>query len=236
MSRYRWLQADWPLSVRTLAKQIRQRPFSDDGSSGFILDRVRDDFLEARYVERYEYEETVADPFGKELVFNRLEFLQTAFRATSEWPGLELVDAPRSTQSLVSQFLEITNFGLPISPLTVDVMTWVNLFQECFGSQVVIDSIQLGAVQIEKGVRAKVVLKGEEDVRAACKDLVGGRKHVLEKLQFRVVRGQFRTSVLIANNAAVKIDGSDLHDEVLASLRDSLPSTSSSIRAEQLSR
>jgi hypothetical protein len=144
MSRYRWLQADWPLQVRMLAKQIRQRSFSDDGSSGFILDRVRDDFLEARYVERYEYEETVADPFGKELTFNRLEFHQTSFRATPEWPGLELVDAPRSTQSLVSQLLEMTDFALPISPLTVDVMAWADVFQEHFGSRIVIDSIQLG--------------------------------------------------------------------------------------------
>jgi hypothetical protein len=67
-----------------------------------------------------------------------------------------------------------------------------------------------------------VVLKGEEDVRSACKELIGGRKHVLEKLQFRAV-GDSRTSVLIANNAAVKIDGSDLHDEVLVALRHSLP-------------
>jgi hypothetical protein len=223
MTRYRWLQADWSLPVRALAKQIRQRSFSNDGSSGFILDRVRDDFLEARYVERYEYEETVADPFGKELTFSRLEFHQTSFRAAPEWPGLELMDAPRSTQSLVSQLLEMTDFSLPVAPLTVDVMSWVNVFQEYFGSLVVIDSIQLGALQIAKGVRAKVVLKGEEDVRSACKELIGGRKHVLEKLQFRAVRGELRTSVLIANNAAVKIDGSDLHDEVLVALRHSLP-------------
>ncbi|PQV45031.1 hypothetical protein B0G83_119103 [Paraburkholderia sp. BL21I4N1] len=65
MTRYRWLQADWPLPVRSLATQIRQRSFSDDGSSGFILDRVLDDFLEARYVERYEYEETIADPSAR---------------------------------------------------------------------------------------------------------------------------------------------------------------------------
>lgn len=227
MSRYRWLQADWPLPVRTLAKRIRQRSFSEDGSSGFILDRVRDDFLEARYVERYEYEETVADPFGKELTFNRLEFYQTSFRAAPEWPGLELVDAPRSTQSLVSQLLEITDFALPIAPLTVDVMTWANVFQEHFGSRVVIDSIQLGALHIDRSVRAKVVLKGEEDVSSAYKELIGGRRHVLEKLQFRAVRGDLRASVLIANNAAVKIEGSDIHDEVLMALRDSLPKQAS---------
>ncbi len=223
MSRFRWLQADWPLPVRTLAKQIRQRAFSDDESSGFILDRVRDDFLEARYVERYEYEETIADPFGKEMTLNRLEFRQTSFRAAPGWPGLELVDAPRSSQSLVSQLLEITDFALPVTPLTVDVMGWADAFQQHFGNRIVIDSIQLGSLQIEHGVRAKVVLKGEEDVRTACKELIGGRKHILEKLQLRIAQGHLRSSVLMANNASVKIDGIELHDAILESLRHSLP-------------
>lgn len=223
MSRYRWMEAGWPVPIRSLAKRIQEHPFSNDESSGFILDRVRDDFLEARYIERYEFQETVADPFGKELTFDRLEFRQTSFRAALGWPGLELLDAPRSAQSLISQLLEATNFTLPIAPLTVDVIVWADAFQQAFGSPIVIDSIQLGALQLEDGIRAKVVLKGDKDVRAACMELIQGRKHVIEKLQCRVVRGHLRASMLIANNAAVKIEGHDLHDEVLLALRVSLP-------------
>lgn len=222
-SRYRWMQADWPVPIRTLAKRVKENTFSHDESSGFILDRVRDDFLEARFIERYEFQETVADPFGKELTFDRLEFRQTSFRAALGWPGLELVDAPRSSNSLVSQLLEATNFALPIAPLTVEVLMWVDSFQQVFGGPIVIDSIQLGSLQVEDSVRAKVVLKGDKDVRAACKELIRGRKHVLEKLQCRVVRGHLRASVLMANNAAVKIEGHDLHDDILQALRDSLP-------------
>lgn len=226
MSRYRWMQAAWPFSIRTLAKRVRELSFSTDESSGFILDRVRDDFLDARYVERYEFQETVADPFGKELTFDRLEFRQTAFRAAPGWPGLELVDAPRSSTSLVSRLLELTNFALPIAPITVGVLVWADSFQEAFGSPVVIDSIQLGSLQVEDGVRAKVVLKGDKDVRFACKELIRGRKHVLEKIQFRVVQGPLRASVLLANNAAVKIEGNDLRDDVLQALRTSIPKPS----------
>lgn len=66
------------------------------------------------------------------------------------------MDAPRSTQSPVSQLLEISNFALPVTPLTVDVMSWGDVFQEYFGCRVVIDSIQLGARQIERGLRQKL--------------------------------------------------------------------------------
>jgi hypothetical protein len=211
------------LPIRGLAKKIQQQSFTDSESTGFIMDRVRDDSLEARYIERYEYEETVLDPFGKELTLNRLEYRQTSFRAAPKWPGLELVDAPRSVQGLMSQLAEACNFDLVISPFTVNVMTWAEMFESDFDCSIVIDSIQLGALQVGKSVRAKVVLKGEEDVRPACDKLVSGKKHVLEKLQFRATREGMNTTVLMANNASVKIDSNGLHDETLAALRASIP-------------
>lgn len=223
MTRYRWLKAAWPTTVRTLAKHMRQQEFAEGRASGFILDRVRDESLEARYIERYEYTETVSDPYGKELTFDRLEFRQTAFRASPGWPGLELMNAPRSAQSLVSGLLEACNFELSISPLNVDVLTWADDLQKALGADAVIDSLQVAALVLADGVRAKVLLKGERDVRVACKELVQGRKHLIEKLQLRVVVGGLRATVVLTNAAVAKVDGSDVPVELLEKLRASIP-------------
>jgi hypothetical protein len=204
---------------------MRQQEFTEGRASGFILDRVRDDSLEARFVERYEYTETVSDPYGKELTFDRLEFRQTAFRARQGWPGLELLDAPRSTHSLVSSLLEACNFELSISPIDVNVLAWADEFQRVLGADAVIDSLQVAALMVADGVNAKVLLKGERDVRAACKELVQGRKHSLEKLQLRVVIGGARNTVVLTNAAAAKVDGNDVPTEIVDHLRVSLPPT-----------
>ena len=223
MTRHRWLRAEWPINIRTLAKRLRQQEFSEGRAGGFILDRVRDDSLEARFVERYEYTETVSDPYGKELTFDRLEFRQTTFRVTPGWPGLELLDAPRSTQSLVSGLLEATNFELAVSPIDVNVLAWADELQRALGVEAVIDSLQVAALMVADGIRAKVMLKGEEDVRAACKEIVQGRKHVLEKLQLRVAVGGARVTVLLSNGAGAKVDGIDVPVELVEHLRASLP-------------
>jgi len=223
VTRYRWLKADWPTTARTLAKRMHQQEFADGRASGFILDRVRDDSLEARFIERYEYTETVSDPYGKELTFDRLEFRQTAFRASPCWPGLELMNSPRSTQSLVSGLLQACNFELSISPLSVDVLTWADDLQEALRADAVIDSLQVAALVLADGVRAKVLLKGERDVRAACKELVQGRKHLIEKLQLRVVVGGIRATVVLTNAAVAKVDGSDVPVELIEKLRASIP-------------
>lgn len=226
MTRYRWLRAEWPMTIRTLAKRVRQHEFSEARASGFILDRVRDDSLEARFIERYEYTETVSDPYGKELTFDRLEFRQAAFRATPGWPGLELLDAPRSTQSLVSGLLEASDFELSVSPIEVNVLAWADELQRALGTEAVIDSLQIAALMVADGIKAKVMLKGEKDVRAACKEMLQGRKHVLEKLQLRVTVGGSRTTVVLTNGAGAKVDGIDVPVELVEHLRASLPKPS----------
>lgn len=223
MTRYRWLKAEWPTSIRILAKRMRQQEFTEGRASGFILDRVREDSLEARFIERYEYTETVSDPYGKELTFDRLEFRQTAFQVTPAWPGLELLDAPRSTQSLVSGLLEACNFELSLAPIDVNVLVWADEIQRALGADAVIDSLQVAALMVADGVKAKVLIKGDRDVRAACKELVQGRKHLLEKLQMRVAVGGARTTVVLTNVATAKIEGRDVPIELLEKIRASIP-------------
>lgn len=223
MTRYRWLQAEWPVSLRSLSKRMQHYEFAEGQASGFILDRARDDALNARFVERYEYTESIFDPYGKELSFDRLEFRQSYFRATLGWPGLELIDAPRSSQSLVTRLVEACNFELAVSPLSVDVIAWADAFQAALGAEAFIDSLQIGALLVDDGVKARILLKGDKDVRGASRELIQGRKHVLEKVQLRVMLAGNRCTIVLANAAAAKVDGSDVPDDVIDALRQSLP-------------
>lgn len=225
MSRYRWYRADWPISMRTLAKRFKTKSFNDDASEGFVIDRVRDEFLEARYVERLVYTDHVLDPFGKELSFDRVEFRQVAFRASADWPGLELVDAPRSSQSLVSRLGEATDFMLAIAPLEVDVLKWASALQEDIGLVALVDSLQLGALQLGEGITARAVLKGDRDVREACSKLTAGRKHTLEKVQLRLGPGG-RGHLLLTSSATARVNVQDPDGAMLCSLRGSLAQAS----------
>ena len=115
--RYKWLAVQWPIAMRTLGKRLKARPFGGEAMHGFVIDRIRDDTLEARYVERIEYTETITDPFGEELSFDRVEFRQSFFCATTHGPGLELRDPPRSLQPLMNRLSEATDFEVAINPL-----------------------------------------------------------------------------------------------------------------------
>lgn len=220
MNRYRWFRAEWPISMRVLAKRLKAKQFGDGVVDGFVIDRVRDDFLEARYVERFELEEVVRDPFGRELTFQRVEFRQTAVRATSGKVGLELQDAPRGTHGLVSRLAEVNDFSLAIVPISVDVLAWAAAFQRSLNVDAFVDSLQVGALELEAGIHAKVVIKGPKDVRRASRMLTDSRRHTLEKIQLRI-DGRDKEKVILTHQGAAAV-GSDRSDRVAIALREAL--------------
>lgn len=221
MSRYRWFQVEWPVSIRTISGRIKARAFDENSTHGFVVDRVRDDYLDARYVERIEYTDTITDPFGKELSYPRVEFRQCIFRASLQSPGLELIDAPRSAQGLLNRLSEVTDFEVAINGLNVDVLAWADAFQKALGISPLVDSLQIGALEIEPGITAKAVIKGDRDVREACSVLTNDRKYAMEKVQLRLLSPS-RGTVVLTNTGSAKIDADDPTDALRNALRQSI--------------
>lgn len=207
--------------MRVLAKRLRAKAFDGVQVEGFVLDRVRDDFIDARFVEKVEYDDTVTDPFGVESSFHRIEYRKCEFKAMLDGPGLELVDAPRGVQTMVSRLAEATDFALAISPLSVDVLAWATAVQRRLNVVGVVDSLQVGAVELSQGVQAKAVIKGAVDVLAATQALVHGKKHVIEKVHIRF-SGPKRMTVLLTNGGVARFD-QEPSDELVAAVRASLP-------------
>lgn len=221
MKRYRWLKARWPISMRVLAKRLRAKAFDGVQVEGFVLDRVRDDFIDARFVEKVEYDDTVTDPFGVESSFHRVEYRKCEFKAMMDGPGLEIVDAPRTVQTMVSRLAEATDFALAISPLSVDVLAWATAVQRRLNVAGVVDSLQVGEVELSEGVQAKAVVRGGGDVLAATQALVHGKQHVIEKVQIRF-SGSKRMTLLLTKRGVARFD-QDPSEELLEVVRSSLP-------------
>lgn len=227
MSRHKWLYAKWPQSMRILATGLKARPFLDQSPDGFIVDRVRNDYIEARYIERIEYTDTAVDPFGNAIAYERLVYKQCAFRASSSWPGLELENTQRSVQGLLNRLLEVNKHTLTVSPLAVNVLLWATTFQEITNSSLVMDSIQIGSMELAPGVSARAIVKGDSDVRDISSAFTQGRRHNLEKVQLRF-KGTQKGTIVLTNQGVAKIDF-EQPSQVIGELRESLVRVTNSI-------
>jgi hypothetical protein len=222
MKRVRWLNAQWPTSMRTIGSKMKSMPFTEDSVDGFTIERIREDFLTGRFIEKYVYEEINSDPFGKDEVIERIGYRSTDFTLYSQFPHIEIHDGQRSIKDFVNRLLETCSFNLTITPVSVNLLEWILAFQVMVEQKLTVDSLQVSNVELEDGIAAKILIKGDRDVREAVDRVVEGRKYVLEKLQVKMILSGARVAIHLANNGSVKVPV-DHSAELLPLLRKAIP-------------
>lgn len=222
MNRIRWLNADWPTSMRAIGNKLNKLPFTEDSMDGFTIDRIRDNFIEGRYIEKYTYQELLANPFGKEELIERTGYRSTDFILFSNFPHIQLKNSQRNIKDFVNRLLEACDFKLVVSPITVNLLDWVASFQRMTDQKIIVDSLQLSGVALEDGIIGKILLKGERDVREAIGNIVGDKPYTLEKVQIKLNDIGKSISIHLANNGTAKIP-TECTNDLLPLLRQSFP-------------
>jgi hypothetical protein len=201
---------------------MKTHTFREDSVNGFIIDRVRDNFINGKYVEKISYQETLITPFGNEQVFDRVLYRQLEFNLFSTFPNIEFWDAPRSTQGYVSKLMELNNFAVTLSPLSVDLLKWVAALQTLVDRKLTIDSLQISGLDLEPNVTARISINGEKDVREALQRVTKGKKFDLDRVQVKLLHEGQTINIQMANTGAVKLEES-LVEGLIPALRQSLP-------------
>lgn len=222
MNRVRWLNAQWPSSIRTVGKKLIDMPFTEERTDGFAIERIRDDFIEGRYIEKYNYQEVISTPFGSEEVLDRIGYRTTEFTLFDSPPHIELRNYQRSLKELISRLLEACSFNLVVTPPAVNLIEWVSALQDAVDQEITVDSLQVSGVEIDEGVTGKILLKGVKDVREATDILLAGRKHVLEKVQVKFTDLNKTVAIQLSNKGTATLPAV-LPSDLLRHLRVSFP-------------
>ena len=222
MKRVRWLSAKWPVSMRTLGARMKTQIFTPESFDGFVIERIRDSSIEAHFIEKMTFQETTTDPFGKVEIIDRIAYRDIEFTLFSDFPNIELRNSQRSTKEFVSKLLELCNFSLTLNPVSVNLLEWVQAIQRQTQQKLLVDSLQISGLELEEGVSAKVLLKGDKDVREAMQHLSIRKKFTLEKMQVKIPMGSQTVPVHLANTGSVKIPVDHFND-LVPILRSTLP-------------
>jgi hypothetical protein len=214
--------------MRQLALRIRADILTPEKMSGFMVTRVRESFIEARFFEKNISEELITDPFGNEIKSERISYVETAFHFSNEFPQVELLNPPRSIGPFSSRVLQICNFEASWTDLNVDVLVWADNVQEQIGNQIVIDRVHVRDVMFDEAVNFEATLFGTKDVRSSMVALLGGRKHTLDKVHFSVNSGGRAMRVQIAADGSMQAPNG-ISDELVLAIRQALPKNIASI-------
>jgi hypothetical protein len=222
MTRVRWLQTSWPFSIRTLAARLKRYTFHADAADGFLVERVRDSFLQGQHFEKVFTEEVIRDPFGNETTFSRLSYRQVEFQFSSDFPQIELRNFPRGLQAFLTRTSQAIDFAAAFVAVEVDVFRWADSIRRQFPKHFRIDLAQLADVFIEDDVTAKVVLTSPHDIGAAFARFADGRKHTVERIQINFDHDGTGISIQLSADGTLR-SSDELPVEMLEAIRETLP-------------
>ncbi len=223
MNRVRWFHASLPVGLRALASKLEAYPLALDGESGFRVEKLRSQSLEAVYFERHTTTEHLVDPFGRESALERTAYKSLRFIVCNRYPELELVDAQRGLKSFLSRVAEITSFEAVVEPLTIDVLAWARAINSGPSRSLRVGGISVADLNVENGITGKLALSSREhDVEGALTRLLARRTYSVQKVQLTFTEARLNSSIVLSSDGSIRSDR-EIPVDVLSEIRSAVP-------------
>lgn len=221
MKRLKWMRAESHSSLREIAKQLQKMTFQEGEDSGFLVDRARDGSIDARYIEKLEFSETFADPFGNSQVINRVLYKEVEFTLTKRFPELELRMAPRGLAAFMNGLMKASSFSMTIENYNVDLIRWTKAIEKSLGVKGVVRSATATDIELAEGATAKASVVAPKDARAGLTEILVGRKHKLSSIQVEYVSAGSPQRLMLSSDCAIRYSDR-LADNELEAIREAL--------------
>jgi len=187
VARYKWLKYE-PLSVdyKTLSKVLQSKLYSDEALCGFVVDEVRQDYLKARFIVKVYVEDEIISPIGEVVRQVYTTFDVVRFELGVNISGILVVDPPRSLVRFINEFGLLTGFKAPVTPVDVNLMSWIEAVQDNFDDTILISLVECDGVVFDDGASASIKLTGHAGLDLSLKSYLGDRGFKLKKVKLRI--------------------------------------------------
>jgi hypothetical protein len=204
-------------SPDAVAKKFRRFKYTEERGAGFLLDSVRSDKIEGRFVEYREEEVSFLDPYGKSGSFVRPVFDTTSFKLQAkQGVNLVLAQCPRSKRSFFSALSEAFNDSVSVEAPSWDLLAVIQRLKAA-GFGPVLTKAVLSNVTLSPSVAAKVIVFGGGDIREHLKTLIGTRRHLLSNVSLELDGNDVAARLEASHTGRLRIS-SEHPEEVLTSL------------------
>lgn len=206
--------------LRMVSDKLCAKEFSEQISWGFIDVRNKGNTIAATFVERFETEEQVADPFGHITTYKRIQYSQLKFRLCIYAPQLEVYDAPRSISPLVTELSKCFPIPVSFSRIQLDLNLFVKLLKRQT-SVLIMQGATLQDIGLATDVLVKVALVGNREITPFLKIASLGKKVILNKVCLLVQNknGSFKIEATIDGRIQII---SNYDDDLILTIREML--------------
>jgi hypothetical protein len=226
-TRITWMTAKMPAGLLGRAvKKLQDDKYDEDKGAGFRMQRIRRDGAVGSFFEKVETPGTIVDPFGKEVLTNRVEYRRTEFAISDYFPELELTNAPRGLRAFFARVSDHFEYQTAFVSLTTDPLLWIDAIVEPKG-RALVTALKVGSIPLSTTASAEVVIEGTQDVRREVKKLLADRKYVVKALDAHVTVGSLEFTCTLGSDGKARLEESS--EGGVRLIRDALRSAGSTV-------
>jgi hypothetical protein len=172
------------IGFEILSDAVSSNRFNNKSTSGFIVDKKSNTFLESRFVEKLVMTDTFTDPFGNAYNQERIQFNELRFLLRTQRPQLTVWNGNSAFKAFSGRLLELADFRLSIKPLIWQALDVVEKFHSEFQTVVVYAAVP-HSVNITPAIIVRLAFEGSEDVRKHVRSFLKLRKAKFSSLKFQ---------------------------------------------------
>jgi hypothetical protein len=179
--RYLWSSPISRKDLRGASDALCHKEYSEKEVWGFIDVHNEGDALSGTFVERFETEDEITDPYGRITVYRRTQFSQTKFRLGLVTPQLELYDAPRSFTPLLTELSSCFRDNLSFSGIHIELHQMIKALKRDSSSLTLL-AATLQDITLAPNVLAKISVVGGAEITPYLKVASLGKSIIFEKV------------------------------------------------------
>jgi hypothetical protein len=185
MIKTKWFEVSTPKRINEISDALSTHRFRRGALTGVELISASDKQIEGKFIEELHDTEIYFDPFGDEIrneVRRFSIFVFVLFRVRKGNYLLRVTAGPRNLRSFVQFLSDAIGFGLAVSPVTVDVVSFLNMLKLTKGFQLVrIKKIRVGQIRLAGKSVARVEVTSAVDALDDLTETIALGDAVLEK-------------------------------------------------------
>lgn len=152
-------------ALKAAGARILAAEYTDEKGIGFSVKEIRPSHLQGTFIHKVELSETVEDPYGKEIIFERIEFRRIPFKISLTAPELEVVVPSRGISLFIGQLSVAFSMSLRIDPIQIEPFQVFDALKT-EKDPLIASAVKINEIALSKHVTAKCTVSGTSDVRS----------------------------------------------------------------------
>lgn len=205
IKRFKWFSTEWPVSPRSIGKQLAKHEYNQKTNEGFILDRARNTYIEGRYGKVMRHSVEVIGPLGEKFSETKTEIRETSFLIDDSPLGLCIINPSNFSGTVCTKISEALMFNCTITACQINLEKFTHHFSREYSNDIFIDKMKASKIEIDPSVFCQSVFTSDKDISDSVKKFLKGRKHSIEMVQIRIPSLE-NSWISITSSAGVKIN------------------------------